>query len=110
MGKRAKRLCAFRLREEVWFEIQERAEREGVTQAEVIESAITGVVGEQAEFAPLVGGEEESEAPFHPLCRHCGEEFGAWKRGANTCSGCKSEGHGGEPRNCGVCSEIQGAF
>ena len=43
-------------------------------------------------------------APFNPLCRHCGQPFGAFNRFASLCPACKAERHVGEPRECPACN------
>lgn len=49
-------------------------------------------------------------APFQRECVHCGETFGAWNRSASTCPDCKAKRHGGDPRDCPMCLERQGAL
>lgn len=51
-----------------------------------------------------LAAEKAVEFPFHPLCKHCGENFGAFNRLASLCSDCKKERHIGEPRDCPECN------
>jgi hypothetical protein len=48
--------------------------------------------------------DEVKDAPFHPMCKHCGQVFGAWNRNASLCSDCKTTRHVGDPRDCPVCT------
>lgn len=49
--------------------------------------------------------DEPRDAPFHPMCKHCGETFGAYNRNATLCPDCKRAHHVGDPRECAPCLE-----
>ena len=52
-----------------------------------------------------VPAENAAPAPFNPKCLHCGDNFGAWNRGATVCPDCKRGGHGGNVKDCPRCGE-----
>lgn len=120
MAKVAKELMAFRLRPEAVKAVKWWAEEDKVSQADVVEAAVrmydesrTGKLvhvgqldlrGSQPVSVPFERGSEPADAPFHPLCKHCGDNFGAFNRNASLCSDCKKAHHVGDPRDCPVCT------
>ncbi len=44
------------------------------------------------------------EFPFRPMCQHCGNEFGSRMKFATICPECKRGNHGGDRRDCPICT------
>jgi hypothetical protein len=49
-----------------------------------------------------------ADTPFQPMCKHCGNHFGAFNRYASLCTDCKRNRHVGETRDCPVCTAGSG--
>ena len=81
--------------------------RERIT-GEAVPDGYSAVPGQVARgvVAPIESSEPKAaEAPFHPMCQHCGGNFGAWNRFASICLECKSAGHAGDRRECSCCGD-----
>ncbi len=111
MAKLESKRLNIRIRRDVAWQLEALAEKEGISQTEVIERAIlaAGGLARVTPVAPVVEvrPEPQEEFPFHPRCLHCGEVFGSRIRSATTCGECKRSHHAGEPRNCDVCTAGQ---
>lgn len=117
-----------RLKLTTWFEVADLMVRWGCSRDGALERAVSQSydgalktaypkMAEEAEqWSDSVGGLPLSDygldpsvaakqpAPFHPTCKHCGSEFGAWNRNASLCSDCKEARHIGDPRDCVACT------
>ncbi len=68
---------------------------------------LSPVVNGRVMWDAAAGREPVEEWPFHPQCRHCPETFGSRVRFATLCPDCKRANHGGDPRECPVCTAGQ---
>lgn len=116
-----------RLRNDVWFAVEELQERWGVSRDMVLEKAITAAhaafcgvtaavdtVTTNSSFTPIgldeiPGVQVGMGLPKNATCAHCGKKF-VGARFASLCGDCIEAGHLGDVRECKACGERDGAL